>query len=189
MARGDEDVRVRLRRAALKLFGDRGYDRVTAAEIAAAAGVTERTFFRHFPDKREVLFDGEDVLRAALTAAVADAPARLKPMAALVRAFRSAVPMLEANRPYSLPRRAVIDAAPALHERELAKAAALADALADALRARGVDDGQAVLAARTGLFAFGHAVTRWFDDPAADRGDHLDRALRNLKGLSSVINV
>lgn len=189
MAEGDDDVRVRLRRAALKLFGDRGYDRTTAAEIAAAAGVTERTFFRHFPDKREVLFDGEAVLRAALTAAVTDAPARLRPMATLLRAFRSTVPLLEANRPYSLPRQAVIAAAPALHERELAKAAALADVLSAALRARGVDDGQATLAARTGMFAFGHAVARWFADPEPGLNDHLDRAFGDLKALSSGIDV
>ncbi len=66
----EADARTRLQRAALELFREHGYDRTTAAGIAARAGVTERTFFRYFPDKREVLFDGEAVLRTALTASV-----------------------------------------------------------------------------------------------------------------------
>lgn len=49
MAKKEDDVRTRLRGAALELFRERGYDRTTAATIAARAGVTERTFFRYFP--------------------------------------------------------------------------------------------------------------------------------------------
>ena len=79
MVKNEDTVRVRLQRAALELFRERGYDQTTAAEIATRAGVTERTFFRHFPDKREVLFDGEATLRAALAASIADAPDGLGP--------------------------------------------------------------------------------------------------------------
>ncbi|MDE3177201.1 MAG: helix-turn-helix transcriptional regulator, partial [Pseudomonadota bacterium] len=75
MPRSGEDSRRRLQKAAFDLFEERGYDQTTAAEIAARAGVTERTFFRHFPDKKEVLFAGEAAFRATLTAAVAAAPA------------------------------------------------------------------------------------------------------------------
>ena len=156
-------MRVRLQRAALALFRERGYDQTTAAEIAARAGVTERTFFRHFPDKREVLFDGEAVLRAALTASIADAPEALGPLDTLFRAFRSIEPLIEDNRPFSKPRHEVVSDTPALRERELAKTAALADALAAALEARGVADLQAVLAARTGMAAFVHATISWLD--------------------------
>ncbi len=183
MARDDDDLRARLRRAALELFREHGYDRTTAAEIAARAGVTERTFFRQFPDKREVLFDGEAILRAALTAAIADAPDGLGPFDTLFRAFRSIVPLLEDNRPYSKPRHEVISITPALHERELAKTAALADALAGALKTRGVADLKAVLAARTGMAAFVHATISWLDQPEPSLAERLDTASRELKAL------
>ena len=183
MAKKEDDVRTRLQGAALELFRERGYDRTTAAEIAARAGVTERTFFRHFPDKREVLFDGEAMVRAALTASVADAPAGLGPLDTLFRAFRSFQPALEDNWSYSKPRHEVISATPALHERELAKIAALADALAAALKARGVADLRAVLAAQTGMAAFVHATLSWLDDPNVGLGERFDLAFRELKAL------
>ncbi len=179
----EDDVRVRMQRAALELFGTRGYEATTAAAIAARAGVTERTFFRHFPDKREVLFDGEAVLRAALAASLAGAPDGLGPLDALFRAFRSVVPLLEANRPFSEPWHAVVSATPALRERELAKTAALAEALAVALRARGVADPSAALAARIGMAALVHATVAWLDDPATALGEHLALARRELGAL------
>lgn len=184
MAGRDEgDVRARLQRSALELFAGRGYDRTTAAEIAERAGVTERTFFRHFPDKREVLFDGEAILRAALSASIAEAPAGLGPLGTLFRAFRSVLPMLEANRPFAKPRHEVISNTPALRERELAKMTALTDALAAALTARGVADLEATLAARTGMAAFGHATIAWLDDPETGLGERLDLADRALNAL------
>ena len=183
MARGEGDVRARLRGAALELFRERGYDRTTAAEIAARAGVTERTFFRYFPDKREVLFDGEATLRVALTASIADAPPGSGPLDTLFRAFRAVQPALEANRPYAKPRYEVIAGTPALRERELAKTDALADALAAALRARGVADHPAELAARAGMAAFVHATVAWLEDPSVGLGEHLDLADRELQAL------
>ena len=179
----EDGVRARLQRTALELFRERGYERTTATEIAARAGVTERTFFRHFSDKREVLFDGEATLRAALTASIAEAPSGLGPLDTLFRAFRSVQPALEANRPFSEPRHEVISSTPALHEREMAKMAALADALAAALQARGVADLRAALAARTGMAAFVHATVSWLDDPGTGLGERLDLAFRELKAL------
>lgn len=178
-----DDARTRLQAAALELFRTQGYDRTTAAGIAARAGVTERTFFRHFPDKREVLFDGEATVRAALLSSIADAPAELGPLATLFRAFRAFQPMLEDRRSYAEPRHRVIAATPALRERELAKTAALADALADALGARGVADLPAALAARTGMAAFVHATVAWLDDPDVGFGERLDLAFRELRAL------
>ena len=173
MAADRDDVRVRLQQAALKLFAERGYDRTTAAEIAACAGVTERTFFRKYADKREVLFDGEGVLLSALTGSIAAAPAELDPLATLLRAFRSTVPLLEANRPLSKPRHAVISATPALHERELAKTAALVEGLAAALQARGVARPKSVLAARVGMDVFVRATVAWLEDPGPGLDEHL----------------
>ena len=183
MAGAEKDVRVRLRDAALELFRERGYDRTTAAGIAARAGVTERTFFRQFPDKREVLFDGEAILQQALTAAIADAPNRLGPLDTLFLAFRSVVPLLEANRPFSQPWHEVVSATPALRERELAKSAALADALAAALQARGTGTLASVVAARTGMAAFAHATVVWLEDPTSDLADRLDAVAAALKVL------
>jgi AcrR family transcriptional regulator len=180
------DARVRLQQAALELFRERGYDRTTAAEIAARAGVTERTFFRHFPDKREVLFDGEAILRAALIASIADAPDDLGPLDTLFRAFRSVQQILEDNRPFSKPRHEVISSTPALHEREMAKTAALADALAAALKARGVEDLRADLAARAGMAAFAHATISWLEDPGVGLGKRIDLVYRELKALLKV---
>ena len=185
MPRNGEPARQRLQQAALELFGERGYEQTTAAEIAARAGLTERTFFRHFADKREVLFDGQGVLRTALASAIVGAPATLGPLEALYRAFRSLEQLLENNRPFSYPRQQVIDRTPALQERELAKVAALTESLALALRQRGVDERLAALAARTGMAAFLHAVESWFAAPSHRLGTHLDRAFDQLHGLSS----
>lgn len=183
MAEHADEVGIRLQRAALELFRERGYDRTTAAEIAARAGVTERTFFRYFPDKREVLFDGEAVLRSALLASIADAQSTLGPLDTLFRAFRSVLPLLENNRPFSVPRQAIIAGTPALQEREQAKLAALSDALAIALKARGATDLQSVLAARTGMAAFALAAVAWLELPGPTLGERLDLAFRELAAL------
>ena len=185
MPRSGEPARHRLQQAAVELFGERGYEQTTAAEIAARAGVTERTFFRHFADKREVLFDGQAKLREALTAPIAAAPAALPPLETLYRAFRAVTPLLEANRPFSFPRQRVIASSPALQERELAKVAALAEALALTLHQRGVDGRLAALAARAGMATFCYAVESWFADPAGGLGTCLERAFAELDGLSS----
>lgn len=181
----DDDARARLQQSALELFGEYGFDRTTAAQIAGRAGVTERTFFRYFTDKREVLFDGEATLHSALTASIAAAPPELGPLKTLFRAFRAAVPMLEGNRPFAKPRYRIIAATPALNERELAKLAALSDALADALRARGVADLPATLAARTGMAAFAHATIAWLGDASIDLGERLNRAERAIQALAA----
>ncbi len=183
MAKDGDGLRVRLQRAALELFREHGYERTTAAQIAARAGVTERTFFRQFPDKREVLFDGEALLRTALTGAIANAPDGLGPLDTLFEAFRSVLPLLEDNRPYALPRHELISSTPALHERELAKTAALIDALAAALKARGTADLKAVLAAQTGMAAFVHATISWLDDPEPGLSECLDLTAYELKAL------
>jgi AcrR family transcriptional regulator len=183
MGRLSRDARARLQQAAVDLFRERGFERTTAAEIAGRAGVTERTFFRHFPDKREVLFDGQAVLANALTASIGGAPAGTGPLDTLFRAFRSVVPLLEGNRPFSKPRQDVISATPALQERELSKLEALSDALARALMARGVADLPAALAARAGMAAFAHATLAWLDSDGPGLAERLDSAERALKSL------
>ncbi|MEU1365108.1 helix-turn-helix domain-containing protein [Streptomyces sp. NPDC005803] len=185
MPRSGAEARRRLQQAALELYQERGYDQTTTAEIAARAGVNERTFFRHFPDKREVLFDGEARLRAALTQEVADAADGLRPLDLLLCAFRKAGRILEDNRPFSEPRLKVIAVTPALRERDLAKAASLTEAVAEALRQRGVPDRLAGLAAHTGWAAFHQAAQAWIDDPSKSLDAHLIRAFDDLRTLSA----
>lgn len=177
------DARARMQLAAVELFAELGYDRTTAAQIAARAGVTERTFFRHFADKREILFDGEVAMRSTLSAAVAAAPAGLSPLEILFETFRVTIPMLESNRAYSKPRHDLIAATPALREREMAKLAALTNALAASLAERGVPAMPAALAASTGMAAFVQATMAWLDDPAVPLADRLESSFKALTTL------
>ena len=185
MPRNGAEARRRLQQAALALFQERGYDATTTAEIAARAGVTERTFFRHFPDKREVLFDGEEAFRDALAEGVLAAPEDLGPIEALLWTFRSVEPLLQQNRAFSEPRRQVIAQTPALQERVLTKTAGLVGALSAALRRRGVDADLATLASHVGMAVFSHAANTWSDDPAAGAEAHLQRAYAELRRLVS----
>ena len=178
-----ETVRRQLQMAALKLFLERGYDNTTATDIAGHVGVTERTFFRYFPSKRDVLFD-EAALLDGLNAAIAGAPEELAPMEVLGRAFRSLIPMFEDNRPLSEPARKLIACTPALQERHLAKTAATTAAVSAALQQRGVSGDIATLAAAAGMAIFGIALANWFADPSLSLGDHLDRAYDSWRRLS-----
>lgn len=175
MPRDGGPARLRLQQAALDLYQQHGFDQVTTAEIAARAGVTERTFYRHFADKREVLFDGETALRELLVAGVTEAPEALEPLPALLWAFRTAVPLLEGNRRLSEPLRRVIIATPALRERSHAKIAVLTEALATALRDRGTPEPAASLAAQIGMATYNHIAAQWFQHP----DESLDQLLRD----------
>jgi len=188
MPRNGDEARNRLRHAALELFAENGFDQTTAAQIAARAGVTERTFFRHFPDKREVLFDGQDIFGTALARAIDEAPAELTPMEMLHRAFASVTAMLEQNRPYSEPRRRVISSSPALRERELAKHLAITRAVAEALQRRGVGQLRAELAAQAGSAVLSYALAGWFADSSVRLGDYLDRGFEELQKLSTPVD-
>ncbi len=162
MSRWEPDPRGRLMQAALELYAERGFDQTTVAEIAERAGLTERTFFRHFADKREVLFSGEvdDLVLNAL----ADAPPSATPMEAVAGALEAAGGLLEERRDLVRQRQAVIAASPGLRERELIKFARLASAMTDALRRRGVDESAAILTADAGIAVLKRAFERWIDE-------------------------
>ncbi|MFI7609273.1 TetR family transcriptional regulator [Micromonospora sp. NPDC049366] len=187
MPRSGADARRRLQQAALDLYRERGFDQTTAADIAQRAGVNARTFFRHFPDKREVLFDGEADLRAALAQYVREAPDGSTPAEVLLHAFRKAAHILEDNRAFAEPRLALIAETPTLRERDLAKGAAMAASVAEGLRGRGVDDRLADLAAHTGWAAFHHAAQNWIDDPAPGLQAHLVRAFAEVNALFGAV--
>lgn len=166
MARWEPDARGRLEQAALALYGERGFEQTTVAEIAARAGLTERTFFRHYADKREVLFAGSALLQDLLVKTVTDTPAQASPIDAIAGAIEAAGGLLQERRDLARKRQAVIMANTDLRERELIKLATLSRALAETLRRRGVAEPAASLAAEAGIAVFRVAFERWIDDPA-----------------------
>src|SRR5215472_7439818 len=162
MARWEPNARERLERAALDLFAEQGYDATTVAGIADRAGVTKSTFFRHFADKREVLFGGQDMLAGMFRDAIRTAPPSAATADCLAAALEAAAAAFTPDRHDLAPqRRAVIAAHSELQERELLKRARLAAAMAEALRARGAGDTVARLAAEVGVLAFSTAYARW----------------------------
>jgi AcrR family transcriptional regulator len=161
MSRWEPDARGRLERAALELYGERGFEQTTVAEIATRAGLTERTFFRHFADKREVLFAGAGALQDLLVSTLAGTPDSAAPIDAVAAALQAAGALLQERREYARQRQAVIAANAELQERELIKLASLASALAGTLRRRGVPDPAASLAAEAGIAVFKIAFERW----------------------------
>lgn len=175
MGRWQPNAADRLARAAVELYGERGYDATAVSHIAERAGLTERTFFRHYADKREVLFAGAGELQDRLVASVQDAPAGTGPMDAVAGALEATGPLFTELGPSVRMRQELIEANPELHERELTKLAALAAALADALRARGVDDPAADLTAEAGVAIFKVAFNRWVH---ADNDTTLTQTLR-----------
>lgn len=185
MPRNREAVRRRLQQAALYLYQKQGYEQTTTAEIAARAGVTERTFFRHFPDKREVLFGGEALLIDLLTKAIRNAPRDAGPWETLFAACRAAEPLFVENQASIAPLHRIIAGSTALQERHLAKVRAVTEALAAALRERGVPGRQAGLAAQMGMVAMSHAIAAWHEDGTGTPNDHLTRAFRDMRALSA----
>ena len=161
MVRWEPDAKGRLARAALELYSERGFEQTTVAEIAERAGLTERTFFRHFADKREVLFAGSHELQDVMAAALAGAPDDASPVDAVGAALGAAAEVLQDRREYARRRQAAIAANTDLQERELIKMASLAAALAEALRGRGVREPAASLTAEAGIAVFRVAFERW----------------------------
>ena len=185
MPRDGDKIRQLLQRTALELFHDVGYEQTTAAQIAEKAGVTERTFFRHFADKREVLFDGDAAFSAALTNGVRNAPPGLGPWDILLVAFKSVEPLFIENRQFSEPRQRVIACNPALQERALAKTNSMIVVLTAALCERGVPNHHAKLAAQMGAAALSHAVEAWFNDGTSDLGDQIVKAFNEVRDISA----
>ncbi|MET8133033.1 TetR family transcriptional regulator [Streptomyces sp. NPDC005251] len=186
MGRWQPDARGRLERAALELYVERGFERTSVAEIAERAGLTERTFFRHYADKREVLFAGSSILQELLVDAVARAPETATPMDAVAAALEAAAALLQERQEHARRRQSVIEANTELQERELIKLASLATALADALRRRGVDDASASLAAEVGIAIFKIAFRRWVER-AGDRelSQFIGESLTGLKAVTA----
>jgi AcrR family transcriptional regulator len=187
MVRWEPGTPERLQKAALELFATRGFEQTTAAEIAQSVGLTERTFFRHFSDKREVLFYGQQLFVDAFLTGLDLAPADASPIEVVACALQSAASFFpDKHRPHARTRHSVIEQNPALQERERHKLASLATTVADALRARGVGEPAATLAAESGSTVFGIAFTQWIRD-GEDRSlaDVIADVLSELLSLTS----
>jgi AcrR family transcriptional regulator len=154
-----------LEQAAMALYAERGFEQTTVAEIASRAGLTERTFFRHFSDKREVLFGGSSMLTERLVSSIVAAPAHATPMDAVTAALETAGALFAGRGEHAAARQAIIDANPNLQERELIKLASLAASLTAALHQRGAADPAARLAAEVGIAVFKIAFDRWIAAP------------------------
>ena len=186
MSRWEPDARGRLERAALELYSQRGFEQTTVAEIAACAGFTERTFFRHFADKREVLFAGAGPLQDLLVSTLASTPDSAAPIDAVAAAIEAAGALLQERREYAGQRQAVIAANVELQERELIKLASLASALASTLRQRGVTDPAASLTAEAGIAVFKIAFERWINETSqADLPQLIRESLDELKAVTA----
>lgn len=185
MVRWEPGGAARLQQAALELFASRGFEQTTVADIAQAAGLTERTFYRYFGDKREVLFYGQDdfvqLFMNGLNAAPAGATA-MELVAAAIAGAASSFP--DERRPHSRTRQKVIDTNPALQERERHKLASLAVTIAAAVRERGVPEPAATLAGESAATVFGIAFAQWINDgeerPLTSIATHTLEALRSM---------
>ena len=186
MVRWQPGSEQRLAAAALELYAERGFEQTTAAEIAESVGLTERTFFRYFADKREVQFAGQDRFQQVFVDGIAAAPeggSALETVAFALDAAASFFP--DERRPYSRLRQTVLDANPSLQERELLKSAWLASAMAAALRERGVPDPQATLAAYHAGTVFTVSFRQWIAEDETRSIADIERAMfRELQDLT-----
>jgi AcrR family transcriptional regulator len=184
MPRWEPDARARLVVAALHLFSEQGYDETTVAQIAERAGLTKSTFFRHFPDKREVLAAGQETLSRLFAEGIAQAPQDATPLAAVAAGLdRATATMTSFNRELAPLMSAAVAANAELRERYRLKQVGMAAAMADALRARGVPEAAAALAAEVGVLAFKEAYTAWVADGNEREMSELARAaLERLRG-------
>lgn len=190
MARWQPGARERLVLAAVDLFADQGYDATTVAQIAEKAGVTKSTFFRHFPDKRELLVAGQETLCRLLVEGITEAPEDAAPVDAIAAGLeRASSAMGPMNRELGPRLKAAVAASTELQERDALKSVGLAKAMTDALLARGVPDPVAHLAAELGVLAFKRGYTEWMqlEHDEAGLAPHALAALAELRAASAAL--
>jgi len=187
MARWEPGARERLVVAAVDLFIEQGYDETTVAQIAERAGVTKSTFFRHFPDKRELLVAGQETLSRLLAEGIAEAPDGATPLEAVAVGLRRAsAEMTSFNRDLGPRLKAAVAASQELQERDALKSVGLAGAMAEALVARGLPESTALVAAELGLLAFKRGYALWSEaDDDSELATHTSRVLDELRAASA----
>jgi AcrR family transcriptional regulator len=185
MGRWEPNAPERLQEAAMELFHEKGYAETTVEEIATRAGLTERTFFRYFSDKREVLFSRTRDLEAQIVGAIAAAPSSIAPLDAVAVGLEATSPGFETRRAYAKKRQALIVDHAELRERELIKLSSLASAIAESLVSRHVERPTAQLLAEAGIAIFKSAFERWVADKKHDLAHHLRATLAELRLATS----
>lgn len=168
MGRWEPNARGRLAHAAMELFSERGFEQTTALDIAQRAGLTERTFYRTYADKREVLFGNTHELQDVILTTIAAQQDAASPMDIVATAITGTGAFFQDNRDYVRQRAAVLASTPSLRERELLKLATMASGIAEALRQRGVTEPTATVAAETGVLVFKIGFQRWVDDDSVE---------------------
>ncbi|WP_394831047.1 TetR family transcriptional regulator [Pendulispora rubella] len=186
VSRWEPNARERLQQAAMELYSERGFDQTTVADIAARAGLTERTFFRYFPDKREVLFWGSGKLEELLVDGVTRAPDSTGPMDAVTAALEAVAPIFEERRDLVRQRHTLIVGHTELQERELIKLASLGSAITKALHRRGVPEPVARLTAETGVAVLRVAFEGWVQNPKPSAFvQHVREARESLRAIAA----
>ena len=192
MARWEPGARERLVLAAVDLFTEQGYDATTVTEIAERAGVTKSTFFRHFPDKRELLVAGQETLSRLLAEGIAAAPEAASPLQAVASGLeRACEAMGPANRELGPRLKAAVAASTELQERDALKSVGMAAAMTEALLARAVPEVQAHLAAELGVMAFKRGYASWAEadpDAAGDLWGHTAAAFDELRAAGASLS-
>jgi AcrR family transcriptional regulator len=187
MGRWEPDARARLLRAALDLFCEQGYENTSVAQIAERAGLTKSTYFRHFRDKREVLFGGQDELLELIGSGIAGAPESAGPLAAVEAALVAmAVAFTQERWEIGRRRLEVINCTDELRERDALKMAGFGHAMRDALRQRGVSELDADLAVELGILAFRRGYARWLSD-GGDFAEVARRALEEVRVAAAAL--
>jgi len=187
VARWEPGAAERLHRAALELFVEQGFAETTVPQITARAGLTTRTFFRHFADKREVLFAGETHVPEGVARVFAEASPGASPLDVVVEGLVTVVaPRFDGLHGYLRTRRGVVESDEGLRERELRKLTVLRDAARQGFLDRGLDDLAATLAAHVAVTLFDVSVSRWLDSdgrrPLAEVVAVAAQAFRTLGG-------
>lgn len=187
MVRWKPGSKERLQVAALELFAARGFEQTTAAEIAGAVGLTERTFFRYFSDKREVLFEGQESFMQTFVDGVNETPPDAAPLDFVANALGRAAELFpNERRGQSRTRQSVIDSHPALQERETHKMSNLAATIAGALHDRGIREPAASLAAESCVTVLTIAFAHWLrDGESRSMRDIFTEVLGELRNLSA----
>ncbi|HEY2058620.1 TetR/AcrR family transcriptional regulator [Amycolatopsis sp. NBC_01480] len=191
MSRWEPGARERLVVAAVDLFTEQGYDATTVAQIAERAGVTKSTFFRHFPDKRELLVAGQETLSQLLSEGIAEAPADASPLAMVAAGLeRASTAMGPMSREIAPRLKAAVAASAELQERDALKSVSLAAAMTAALVARAVPDPTAALASELGVLAFKRGYADWSEgerDAEDQLAGHILAALDELRAASATL--
>lgn len=181
MSRWEPNTVERLQDAAMTLFNERGYSNVTVADIAEHAGLTKRTFFNHFPDKREVLFAGSTALEELVERRIFESDREQPAIDVAIVALAGGGQTLSNYSEVARLRRDVIASSPELQERSLIKMASLARVIAAGLVARDPHISHATLVADSAVTVFGAAYSAWADSPASDFPDLMQTVLAELK--------